>query len=100
MFTYIVMGLPFIGFVLLLDTYWLQTKVVLQRRTWQVMVVLMAMTLFFDQFLTGLPIVLYNESHMLGWRLGFAPIEDFTYTFAVVILVGALIKHGEKDNQK
>jgi lycopene cyclase domain-containing protein len=96
MFTYIIMGVPFLMFVACLDVFILKTRVLKQRNTWYVMVFMVMLTLIFDQLLTGLPIVLYNESHMLGWRLGFVPIEDLTYTLAVVVLIGSLIQYDEK----
>lgn len=52
----------------------------------------MFLTLVFDQLLTGLPIVFYDNSKRIGVELGYAPIEDFTYTFVVVILIGSILK--------
>lgn len=93
MFTYVVMGLPFIVGVLLLDTLILKTKVIKNRDTWVVMGIMMCLTLIFDQLLTGLPIVFYDEAKQLGVQLGYAPIEDFMYTFAVVVGVGSLLTY-------
>jgi len=93
MFTYIVMGLPFISFVLLLDIAILKTWVIKKRETWVIMSIMVLLTLIFDQLLTGLPIVFYDDSKRIGVELGYAPIEDFTYTFVVVILVGAILKY-------
>lgn len=92
MLTYFLMGVPFIAAVLMLDLLLLKTKVVKTRQCWIVMIVMLVMTAVFDQFLTGLPIVHYNESHMINVRLGYAPIEDFMYTIAAVIGLGSLMK--------
>ena len=97
MFTYLVMGLPFVVFVLLLDWCILKTRIIKTKQCWIVMAIMMLLTAFFDQFLTGLPIVDYNNEKMLGIRLGYAPIEDFTYTFAAVIGLGSLMKKYAKD---
>lgn len=99
MYTYIVMGLPFLAIVLLLDTVILNTWVIRRRITWIVMAIMMLLTLVFDQLLTGLPIVFYDETKQLGVHLLYAPIEDFMYTFAVVIGIGALLEH-ERTKEK
>lgn len=96
---YFLMGLPFIAAVLLLDLVWLKTNVVKTRRCWLVMLIMVILTAFFDQFLTGLPIVHYNEANISGLRLVYAPIEDFMYTIAAVIGVGSLIAHAEAKNK-
>lgn len=93
MFTYVVMGLPFIVAVLVLDWFILKTRVVKKRDTWLIMAIMMGFTAVFDQFLTGLPIVLYDTNKTLGVQLGYAPIEDFMYTFAAVIGIGALLTY-------
>lgn len=90
------MGVPFIALVLLLDTVILKTWVIKTKNCWIVMGILMFLTLVFDQLLTGLPIVFYDETKMLGLRLWYAPIEDFTYTFAVVIGIGSLLTYFTK----
>jgi lycopene cyclase domain-containing protein len=87
------MGIPFIAIVLLLDTVILKTWVIKKRDCWIVMGILMLLTLIFDQLLTGLPIVFYDETKNLGIKLWYAPIEDFTYSFAVVIGIGSLLTY-------
>mgnify|MGYP001202314494 CR=1 FL=1 len=96
MYTYFLMGLPFIAFVLILDLFILRTRVVTKKPCWIVMAIMLLITAFFDQFLTGLPIVHYNEANMSGIRLLYAPIEDFMYTIAAVIGLGSLLAYYEK----
>ncbi len=97
MFTYLLMGLPFIALVLLLDTVILKTWVIRRRDTWIIMGIMLLLTLVFDQLLTGLPIVFYDNSKQLGVHLLYAPIEDFMYTFAVVIGIGANLSYDNKE---
>ncbi len=92
MATYFLIGLPFIAAVLVVDIWILKTRVVKKRQTWMVMLVLMIMTAIFDQYLTGRPIVLYDDSLRSGITIGYAPIEDFMYTFAAVIGLGSIMK--------
>jgi lycopene cyclase domain-containing protein len=87
------MGVPFVLAVVILDWFVLKTCVLKKRDTWLIMAIMMGFTVVFDQFLTGLPIVLYDTSKTLGVQLGYAPIEDFMYTFAAVIGIGALLTY-------
>lgn len=93
---YALLGLPFLGFVLLLDLAILRTRVVTKRSFWTVLLIMMVFSVLFDQLFTGLPIVEYNRSLISGIKLGYAPIEDFTYTIAAVIGIGALSSYEPK----
>ena len=55
MFTYVLMGVPFILFVIIMDVWLLKTRVIATKQCWIVMAVLMTLTAVFDQLLTGLP---------------------------------------------
>ncbi len=37
-------------------------------------------------FLTGIPIVLYDDAENLAWRVGSIPVEDFCFSFAMLAL--------------
>ena len=52
--------------------------------------VLMVMTAIFDNFIVAFGIVSYDESKLSGIKILYAPIEDFAYTVAAVILVPTL----------
>jgi len=90
------MGMPFMGAVLLLDLVVLKTAVVKSRECWMVMAMMLLVTAVFDQLLTGLPIVHYNDANISGIKIGNAPVEDFMYTIAAVIGLGSLGKYYEK----
>lgn len=60
-------------------------------------VIMLIMMLFFNTYLTSLPIVMYNNSLTLGIKIGSIPIEDFGYLVAVIILIPALY---EKFNEE
>lgn len=60
-------------------------------------IIMLIMMLFFDTYLTSLPIVMYNNSLTLGIKIGSIPIEDFGYLVAVIILIPALY---EKFNEE
>ena len=54
------------------------------------MAVLLAMTAVFDNIMIGVGLVGYDESRISGVFIGIAPIEDFAYAVAAVLLLPAL----------
>lgn len=53
-------------------------------------VVMLTLTLIFDNVIIGTGIVDYDPEKISGIRLGFAPIEDFAYTVVALVLVPSL----------
>ena len=53
-------------------------------------ILLLLLTVVFDNFILLLHIVGYRPSHILGVFIGKAPIEDLGYTLAAVLLIPAL----------
>lgn len=47
--------------------------------------VLVALTLVFDNLMIALGLFAYADAQLLGWRIGFVPIEDLSYPLAVAI---------------
>jgi lycopene cyclase domain-containing protein len=64
----------------------LRTKAFSDGRAWATFLVLLGLTLVFNSLLTGLPIVTYDASKMLGAHIGTIPLEDFSYTFLIAFL--------------
>jgi lycopene cyclase domain-containing protein len=52
--------------------------------------VLLVLTAVFDNFIVGSGIVAYDPELISGVRIGYAPIEDFFYALAAVILIPSL----------
>lgn len=52
--------------------------------------VMVVLTAVFDNAIIGFGLVDYDEALISGLRLGFAPIEDFAYTVAALLIVPAL----------
>jgi lycopene cyclase domain-containing protein len=51
---------------------------------------MMLLTAVFDNAIIGFGLVDYDESLISGLRIGFAPIEDFAYTAAALLIIPAL----------
>jgi lycopene cyclase domain-containing protein len=47
-------------------------------------------TAIFDNAIIGAGLVAYDESKILGIKIGLAPIEDFAYSIAVVLLATSI----------
>lgn len=70
------------------------------KQTVIVAAVLLALTIVFDSLIVYFNIVEYAEDHILGFRLGFAPIEDYFYVLLAVLLVPVLWeKFGKKHDR-
>lgn len=52
--------------------------------------VLLVLTAVFDSMIVGFGLTVYDEARILGLRIGTAPVEDFGYTIAAVMLMPAL----------
>ncbi|RJN31562.1 lycopene cyclase domain-containing protein [Nesterenkonia natronophila] len=95
--TYVVLSAGFLAVAALIAG----GALVIHRRTggpadfsWQAVAiataVLLLLTAVFDNVIIGVGLVDYSEEHISGVRLGVAPIEDFSYSIAAVLLLPAL----------
>lgn len=53
-------------------------------------VIVLALTAVFDNVMIAAGLFAYSDAHISGIRIGAAPIEDFTYPLAAVVLLPAL----------
>lgn len=89
--TYTLLNLVFLGFVALVGV-----AAVLARRSpdWRAVglaaILLLTLTAIFDNVIIGTGLVDYDDSLISGIRIGLAPIEDFAYTLAALVLLPAL----------
>lgn len=73
------------GIVLLFD-YILKTRIVLNSRTVFLIGIVSIFILIFNGYLTARPVVLYDPSYQLDFRITTVPVEDFLYGYAHVLL--------------
>lgn len=89
--TYWLLNLPFLGVVAVVAL-----AAILSRRTprWRAVgltaVVVLVLTAVFDNVLVGTGIVGYDRSLIGGVLVGVAPIEDFAYAVAAIVLLPSL----------
>jgi lycopene cyclase domain-containing protein len=89
--TYLLVNLAFLAVVALVAG-----AAILARRAprWRIVgltaIPLVLLTAVFDNVLVGARIVAYDPTRISGVTLGVAPLEDFSYALAVVVLLPCL----------
>lgn len=89
--TYLLLNLPFLAVVAVVAG-----AAVLVRRAprWRAVgfaaIVVLVLTAVFDNVLVGVGIVGYDPDLISGVRVGVAPIEDFAYAVAAIVLLPSL----------
>ena len=88
--TYTVLNIAFLAVVALVGL-----AAVLARRSpnWRAVglasILMLALTAIFDNVIIGTGLVAYDDSLISGVTIGIAPIEDFAYTVAALVLLPA-----------
>jgi len=89
--TYLLLNLAFLAVVALVAV---ATLIARRAPRWRVIALtaipLVVLTAVFDNVLVGVGIVAYNPHLISGLRLGVAPVEDFAYAIAAVVLLPCL----------
>lgn len=89
--TYWMLNAVFLAIVLILVIAAIATK---RSPKWRAIgfsaIILVIMTAIFDNVIIGVGLVDYDPDRFAGIRLGLAPIEDFAYTIAAVLLLPSL----------
>lgn len=68
-----------------LDVLVLHTRLVRRRAFWTAYAILLFCQLLVNGLLTGLKIVRYDPATIIGWRIGYAPVEDVLFGFALAL---------------
>jgi small toxic polypeptide LdrA/B/C/D len=92
--TYALMSLPFLAVAALAAWAWRSREVAAARRRWiatgAAAAVLLVLTAVFDSLIIGTGIVAYDDGQRSGVTIGLAPVEDFLYPLAGVLLLPAV----------
>lgn len=84
--TYTTLAILGVLAVLVVDLAVLRTRLVTRRVFWAAYAIVLFFQLLTNGVLTGLRLVTYDPDAILGPRLGFAPVEDLLFGFAMVTL--------------
>jgi len=91
MTTYLLLNLAFLGTVALVAlATWLSRRMPAWRLVALTAIPLVLLTAVFDNVLVGVHIVSYDRDLISGAFLGVAPLEDFSYALAAVVLLPCL----------
>lgn len=82
--TYTQAALVGVAAAVLLDTIVLRTRLLGRRAFWTAYAIVVGFQLVTNGVLTCRDIVRYDESKILGLRVGCAPVEDLLFGFALV----------------
>jgi lycopene cyclase domain-containing protein len=95
--TYALINLPFLLVAALVVGVSLGRKVLPRILPWLVSAgVMMLLTAVFDNAIIASGLVAYDEDLISGVMIGVAPIEDFAYTLAALLMIPALWHLGER----
>ena len=95
--TYWIVNIPFLLASVVVLAGALAVRRAPALRPWLVsLAVMLLLTAVFDNAIIGFGIVDYDESLISGLRIGVAPVEDFAYTIAAVLVIPALWHLAEK----
>lgn len=70
----------------LVDLRVLRTRLLLRRSFWVAYAIMAGCQLVMNGILTGLPVVTYERTSILGLRIASAPVEDLAFGFALILL--------------
>jgi lycopene cyclase domain-containing protein len=62
------------------------TRLLRTRAFWVAYLIMLLFQLIVNGVLTGIPVVKYAPSGIIGWRIAFAPVEDLLFGFALITL--------------
>ena len=74
-----------LGLAILVDQV-LKTNIIVQRRFYFYLLLVMIFTLIFNGYLTWRPVVTYGVDYQLDFRIFTIPIEDFIYGTALIFM--------------
>lgn len=98
---YSLINLPFLVIALLVFWFASRRGSSVQAAPWWIAAaVMMLLTAIFDNAIIGFGLVDYDELLISGVRIGVAPIEDFAYTLAAVLMIPALWHAFERPQER
>jgi lycopene cyclase domain-containing protein len=83
--TYTWAALIGVGGAAVLDLGLLRTSLLRRRAFWVAYAIVLVFQLIVNGLLTGLRIVRYRPSTIIGWHVAHAPVEDVLFGFALVL---------------
>ena len=93
------LAVTFLGLAVLLDRI-LNINLILQRRFYFYLLLVLFFTLIFNGYLTWRPVVTYGAEYQLDFRIITIPIEDFIYGTALIFMNTSLYMRFAKNSDR
>jgi lycopene cyclase domain-containing protein len=84
--SYTVAVLIGVAVIICVDVAVTRVRLVGRRSFWTAYAIVLGFQLLVNGLLTGVPIVRYRPSAIIGWRFAYAPVEDLLFGFGLVLL--------------
>jgi lycopene cyclase domain-containing protein len=84
--SYTVLAVTAVILAVTVDRWVLRTRLLSSRDFWTSYAILLFFQLLTNGVLTGLHIVRYTPSSILGLRVAYAPVEDLAFGFALIVI--------------
>jgi lycopene cyclase domain-containing protein len=84
--SYTVLAVTAVALAIAADWWMLRTRLLGSRDFWAAYAILLFFQLLTNGVLTGLRIVRYSPSAILGLRVAYAPVEDLAFGFALITI--------------
>jgi lycopene cyclase domain-containing protein len=84
--SYTVLAVAAVVLAVAADRWVLRTRLLCSRDFWATYAILLFFQLLTNGVLTGLRIVRYSPSSIIGLRLAYAPVEDLAFGFALITI--------------
>jgi lycopene cyclase domain-containing protein len=84
--SYTLLALVGVCLAVAVDVLLLRTMLLRRKAFWTAYAIVLLGQIVVNGLLTGLRIVRYDPQRIIGWRLGYAPVEDLLFGFAMVLL--------------
>lgn len=93
---YLILNTIFLGMTIVVLRPWRYQRI--RGSFWSTLAIVLALTALFDSLIILVQIVGYNSDHILGLYVWRAPVEDFFYAVASVVLVCTLWEQYDKND--
>jgi lycopene cyclase domain-containing protein len=84
--SYTVLALIGTAIAVVVDLIALRTNLLRRKAFWTSYGIVLIFQLIVNGVLTGVPVVRYDPAAIIGWRVGYAPVEDLLFGFAMVLI--------------
>jgi lycopene cyclase domain-containing protein len=72
--------------VVIIDLFVARTRLLTRKAFWTAYAIVLVFQLIVNGVLTGVPVVRYDRTAIIGARIAYAPVEDLMFGFSMILL--------------